>query len=174
MQFGIFYLFHLLVVYNVNMKNIFTSLILCCAVLTGCGFNSNNFSKFEEKLGATIPNKYERVFHSYETSIDSNLKYDIYKIKNEWTLNYSTQFVTDFEEEFSLLEYIDLINHYEPLNIPEKHYIPSVSSLDWVCKREKGNYRNYEWLLIFDKETKTLYALDSTHQWIHQAIPERL
>ena len=156
------------------MKNIFTSLILCCAVLTGCGFNSNNFSKFEEKLGVTMPNKYERVFHSYESSRDSNLKYDIYKIKNEWTLNYSTQFVTDFEEEFSLLEYIDLINHYEPLNIPEKHYIPSASSLDWVCKREKGTSRNYEWLLIFDKETKTLYALDSTHQWIHQAIPERL
>ena len=153
------------------MKNKFTSLILCCAVLTGCGFNSNNFSKFEEKLGVTMPNIYERVFHSYETSRDSNLKYDIYKIKNEWTLNYSTQFVTDFEEEFSLLEYIDLINHYEPLNIPEKHYIPSASSLDWVCKREEGSRRNYEWLLIFDPEQKTLYALDSTHQWLHQAIP---
>ena len=42
----------------VGMKNIFNSLILCCAVLTGCGFNSNNFSKFEEKLGVTMPNKY--------------------------------------------------------------------------------------------------------------------
>ena len=51
----------------VSMKNIFNSLILCCAVLTGCGFNSNNFSKFEEKLGVTMPNKYERVFHGYET-----------------------------------------------------------------------------------------------------------
>lgn len=155
----------------VGMKNIFNSLILCCAVLTGCGFNSNNFSKFEEKLGVTMPNKYERVFHSYETTIDSNLQYDIYKIKNDWKLDYQIQFQTDFEEELDLEKYVDAINQYKPLNIPEKHYIPSASSLDWVCKREKGTSRNYEWLLIFDKETKTLYALDSTHQWIHQAIP---
>lgn len=26
-----------------------------------------------------MPNKYERVFHGYETTIDSNLQYDIYK-----------------------------------------------------------------------------------------------
>ena len=79
----------------VGMKNIFNSLILCCAVLTGCGFNSNNFSKFEEKLGVTMPNKYERVFHGYETTIDSNLQYDIYKIKNDRKLDYQIQFQTD-------------------------------------------------------------------------------
>lgn len=93
----------------------FNSLILCCAVLTGCGFNSNNFSKFEEKLGVTMPNKYERVFHGYETTIDSNLQYDIYKIKNDRKLDYQIQFQTDFEEELDLEKYVDAINQYKPL-----------------------------------------------------------
>ena len=153
------------------MKSKFISLILWCAVLTGCGFNSNNFSKFEEKLSVTMPNKYERVFHGYETTIDSNLQYDIYKIKNDWKLDYQIQFQTDFEEEFDFEKYVDAINQYKPLNIPEENYITYSSSLDWVCKRESGKTRNYEWLLIFDEQTKLLYALDSTHQWSHQAIP---
>lgn len=171
MQFGIFYVFRILAMYNVNMKNIFTSLILCCAVLTGCGFNANNFFKFEKKLGVTMPNKYERVFHNSETTIDSNLKYDIYKVKNDWKLEYNVQFQTDFDEDFDLDEYIDSINGYKPLNIPTKYYIPHSSSLDWACKREGGSTRNYEWLLIYDSETHILYGLDSTHQALHQAIP---
>ena len=76
------------------MKDKLISLILCCAVLTGCGFGSNNFAKFEEKLGVTMPNKYERIFHNSKTTIDSNLKYDIYKIKNDWKLEYNVQFQT--------------------------------------------------------------------------------
>ena len=118
-----------------------------------------------------MPNKYERVFHHSETTIDSNLKYDIYKIKNDWKLEYNVQFQTDFEEDFDLDEYIDSINGYNPLNIPTKYYIPHSSSLDWVCKREVGSTRNYEWLLIYDSEGHNLYALDSTHQHLHQAIP---
>lgn len=153
------------------MKTKFASLVLCCTVLTGCGFGSNNFSKFEEKLGVTMPDKYERVFHGYETTIDSNLQYDIYKIKNDWKLDYQIQFQTDFEEEFDLEKYVDAINQYKPLNIPEENYITYSSSLDWVCKRKSGKTRNYEWLLIFDEQTKLLYALDSTHQWSHRAIP---
>ena len=153
------------------MKNKLISLIFCCTVLTGCGFGSNNFSKFEEKLGVTMPNKYERVFHNSETTIDSNLKYDIYKIKNDWKLEYNVQFQTDFDEDFDLDKYIDSINGYNPLNIPTKYYIPHSSSLDWACKREVGSTRNYEWLLIYDSEAHILYALDSTHQHLHQAIP---
>ena len=49
-----------------------------------------------------MPNKYERVFHGYETTIDSNLQYDIYKIKNDRKLDYQIQFQTDFEEELDL------------------------------------------------------------------------
>ena len=149
------------------------SLFLSGISLCGCTLGSNNFSKFEEKLGVTMPTKYKKAFHSGETSIDSQLKYDIYEIKDDWQLNYSTQFVSDFEEEFDLLEYIDLINTYAPLKIPVDHYIPSLSSLDWVCKREEGSTRNYEWLLIFNSEIKNLYALYSTHQWVHQAIPSK-
>ena len=140
-------------------------------LLSGCVLASNNFSEFKEKLGVTMPNKYERLFHNSETTIDSNLRYDIYKIKNDWKLEYNVQFRTDFEQDFDLDKYIDSINGYNPLNIPTKYYIPHSSSLDWVCKREVGSARNYEWLLIYDSETHILYALDSTHQALHQAIP---
>ena len=153
------------------MKRKLAYLVLFPIALSGCVFARNNFSEFKEKLGVTMPNKYEKVFHNSETTIDSNLKYDIYNIKNDWKLEYKIQFQTDFEEEFNLDEYIDSINGYNPLNIPTKYYIPHSSSLDWICKREAGSARNYEWLLIYDSETHFLYALDSTHQALHQAIP---
>ena len=146
-------------------------LIACCTFLTGCVFSSNNFSKFKDKLGVTMPSKYKKVFKASETSIDSNLKYDIYEVEEEWKLDYTIQYQSDFEDEFNLEKYINLINEYQPLHISSEYYIPYSSSLDWVCKREIGETRNYEWLLIYDKQTKLLYALDSTHQWLHQAIP---
>ncbi len=153
------------------MKRKLSYLVLFPMLLSGCVFSSNNFAKFKEKLGVSMPSKYERVFRASETTIDSNLKYDIYKINNDWKLEYAVQFQTDFEEDFDFEEYIDAINGYNPLNIPIQFYIPHSTSLDWVCKREGGSRRNYEWLLIFDNDTHLLYALDSTHQALHQAIP---
>ena len=151
-----------------------TYLAIFSLSLAGCAFASNNYSEFNEKLGVNMPTKCKRVFHKNETTIDSSFNYDIYQVEEEWKLDYSTQFRTDFEEEFNLDEYIDLINAYEPISVPEKYYIPHSDSLDWVCKREMGEIRNFEWLLVYDNETKMLYALDSMHQWAHQAIPIKL
>ncbi|MBR6056015.1 MAG: hypothetical protein IKP56_02305 [Bacilli bacterium] len=151
------------------MKNKFLPIVLSSVLLAGCGLLTN-FDEFSNKLGVSMPSKYEKLFHGGESAIDSSLHYDIYSVKEEWKLEYQTQYQTDFEEPFELDKYIDAINGYEPLNIPEERYIPHSSSLDWVCKREAGKTRNYEWLLIFDSSTKMLYALDSTHQWFHQGI----
>ena len=117
-----------------------------------------------------MPSKYKTLLTRIEVAIDTSLRYDIYSVEEEWHLDYEIQFQTDFEEEFDLDTYIDAINGYQPLNIPNEYYIPHSDRLDWVCKREEGERRNYESLLIYNEETKLLYALDSTHQWSHQAI----
>ena len=159
--------------YNLPMKR-FACPLLFGVFLFGCAATIlNNFPAFSQSLGVTMPTEYKRLFHSGETTIDSSLRYDVYQIEEEWSLEYSTQFYTEFKEEFDLLEYSDAINHYEPLKIPEKYYIPLSPSLDWVCKRAKSESRNTECLLIYDAQTKILYALDSIHQWVHRAIPER-
>ena len=143
------------------------SLLFCGVSLCGCANASTHFLVFANKLGVEMPTMYDKVFSASESAIDQSMYYDIYQITDDWTLKYTDQYVTEFKDDFDLSSYIDKINTHRAFNVPEEHYIPKDASLDWVCRRGKDTVRdarNGEWLLIFDKETKLLYALESYHQ----------
>ena len=158
------------------MRNKVLHLTLFPFLLAGCGFPTD-FGEFNNELGITMPSKYVKLLSKSETTIDSSVHYNVYSVEEEWKLEYQTQFQTDSGEPFDLDRYIDVINGYEPLDIPEEYRIPHSTSLDWACKRairqEGHSSRHYEWLLIYDSDTKMLYTLDGNNQIHSQVIPFR-